>query len=446
MTYLFLDTNIFLHYTFYADIPWEKIIGDDFKLIIAPAVLSELDKHKRHPNAKIATRAKKILIRIEEIQASPESYPLACVLKRPKQETIDRNHLDQKEQDDVILASILDFIEEHEHTDAVVKFITNDTGPRLRSGSLGITALKLPEEYLLTVEKSEERKQIEKLTKENISLKGRIPKLALCFNDKSIFLRRKMEEYREDLDLYVETRFKQMNNTLKPLVYEDPNKKKEKPTKMNTNVSRMSIMEALDNVPSLVNSFNSLSLEQVNEYNEALEEYRKDYRAYLHEKCNYERLIKHSFPLEISLFNTGNTPAEDIDIWIHFPDGFELMNFKDFPNEPKPPRLPYRYKHRYDMGESKSIFGSTVAHINKPTSIPQIYPNEPSIRKTNSYEVKLHYRSLKHFQSHDLDTMIVTFASFDEIISFSIDYRLMVSNIPETVTGKLTVHLDKNSS
>ncbi|RYE05509.1 MAG: hypothetical protein EOP44_04550 [Sphingobacteriaceae bacterium] len=66
MTYLFLDTNIFLHYRAFDEIKWQEQFPDigEYKLIIASVVIDELDKHKQNPNRKLATRAKKILSKI----------------------------------------------------------------------------------------------------------------------------------------------------------------------------------------------------------------------------------------------------------------------------------------------------------------------------------------------------------------------------------------------
>jgi len=442
MTYLFLDTNIFLHYSFFTEIPWKEVIGDDFKLMIAPVVLSELDKHKRHPQTKIANRAKRVLIRIEEIEASPENYPLSCMLKRPKAETFVLNQLDPKEQDDAILASILDFIDQHPY--ATVKFITNDTGPRLRSGSLGLTAVRLPEQYLLAEEKSEDQKLIDKLTKENSILKNRIPKLALLFKDETTFFKREIVEFNEDRQEYVNRKLEERNSGLITLVYEDPKKKQEDLKKASEGKSNERLANLFLN--SQLN-FNMATKEQVSKYNTDLENYRQEYRLYLEKKFKQKKLIKLSFPLEISLFNTGNVPAEDIDIWMHFPDGFNLVSLKDFPKKPKEPALPHRPTSKYDalLAAPMIDIGSIVNNMNRPASIPMpdFNPNRLSIRKTNSYEVELSHPSLKHFQSHKLDPLIVVFGAFKEIINFSIDYKLVVGNMPEPVIGKLNVHIDK---
>ena len=67
MIYIFVDTNIFLHCKFFIEIPWSELFGNPYKIVLAPVVLDELYKHKRNRNSKIASRAKKVLSRIEQM-------------------------------------------------------------------------------------------------------------------------------------------------------------------------------------------------------------------------------------------------------------------------------------------------------------------------------------------------------------------------------------------
>lgn len=68
MKYLFLDTNVLLHFNSYTDVKWNEIIGSpDFTICITPIVIAELDKYKNSPNKKINKKAKTNLNRIEQI-------------------------------------------------------------------------------------------------------------------------------------------------------------------------------------------------------------------------------------------------------------------------------------------------------------------------------------------------------------------------------------------
>src|SRR5690606_14834536 len=66
-------------------------------------------------------------------------------------------------------------------------------------------------------------------------------------------------------------------------------------------------------------------------YFKQCEVYFSDLRAYQQQCC-----------AELNLFvrNEGGAPAEDVDLLIHFPDGFELYTEDDLPEEPEAPRPP----------------------------------------------------------------------------------------------------------
>ena len=58
MKYLFLDTNIFLHFINFEQIPWGNLVDDtEFKIIVSDIVAGEIDKHKDGARGKIQKKA-----------------------------------------------------------------------------------------------------------------------------------------------------------------------------------------------------------------------------------------------------------------------------------------------------------------------------------------------------------------------------------------------------
>ena len=70
-----------------------------------------------------------------------------------------------------------------------------------------------------------------------------------------------------------------------------------------------------------------------------------------------------------------------------------------------------------------------------PSEKPNI--SNPSIKKTNSYDVDINIRKLKHNKIAVLKKMFVTFENYNSIINFSVDYEIRCSNVPNIVSGKL---------
>jgi hypothetical protein len=64
-----------------------------------------------------------------------------------------------------------------------------------------------------------------------------------------------------------------------------------------------------------------------------------------------------------------------------------------------------------------------------------------SIRETNSYEVAWQIPKLRQEFVSSIDPIVLLYD--DEPFSFSIDYRMVADNLPESVSGKLHVIVDK---
>lgn len=64
----------------------------------------------------------------------------------------------------------------------------------------------------------------------------------------------------------------------------------------------------------------------------------------------------------------------------------------------------------------------------------------PTIKKTNSYDVNVHVRSVKHNLNETLDVLWLKYDDMRKAKGFTIDYKIMAANIPQVVTGKLNVN------
>ncbi|MGE9312241.1 hypothetical protein ACLOAU_11360 [Niabella sp. CJ426] len=192
--------------------------------------------------------------------------------------------------------------------------------------------------------------------------------------------------------------------------------------------------------------FNQLTKDQVEEYNKELGQYKLDYRTYLEQRYAWERFVSLSFAIELMISNIGTAPASDIDIWMHFPNGFKLINENDFPEKPNPPKTPYKPKSKFDFDNSalSSFSQRSFLSLGRPQSAPYINPNKPDIRETNSCEVKIPLKSLKHYHSFTIDPLIVVFEALESISNFQIDYRIIVGNLPHPLDGKLNVKVSQH--
>lgn len=437
MKYLFLDTNIFIHFQSYEQIPWREIVEDEYKLIIAPIVLDELDKHKTNPNKKIAGRVKNILPKIEKEQTNIDSTVEVC-LSTPKDDTFNKFNLSKGQQDHALLSAILEFGELHGLNNIV--FISHDTGPRIRARQLGISVIDLDEKYLLTEEDSQEEKELKNLRKENAELKNSLPKLELTFKHGGLFEQVELNPLLQTEEDYSEKELRHIKESYRPFIIENT---KENDAYINTPV----LLENLINNQKRINSLlgiNQPTIEQKEKYNQELKNFYTEHKKIAKEKYEWDKILSNAVLLNLDISNNGTAPANDIDVFLTFPESVKVLFYKNF-TKFKKPKPPYKPKHAGDIDMS----GIGVSFMFNPPTIEYMYIMDKSLKKntlehhnvehSNNDNTIIQYKypnSLKHNLHFSLEPMWVLTKN-----SFKIKYKLLISNYPKQIEGELNINV-----
>lgn len=420
MNYIVLDTNIFLHFRDFDQINWSELIGNNDRciILIPPTVIAELDSHKYNKNQKISKRVKRILPKIEDNLNNPNSsLLLKLLIEKPKDETFDTHRLNKNDQDDSILASIIEFKQKITDNDNLVYF-TYDTGPRLKAKTLSVNCIKISEDYLLPSEPDENEIKNKELQKELNAFKNQAPKIVLEFVEGNEYLKpekKKLIKYKEEAVANF------MDDVKRKYVY----------------LQKTQIEESnLNDILKAANFF-VLSDDQIQRYNSELDMFFERYEKYclsIYENLSY---LNDCVEIKLLIKNDGTAPAEDIDLQLHFPDGFELHTDKKLPKILDEPQPPYKPKNRFDLQHSSNFFPAFP--IINPQPITNIDLSAPIIKKTNSYNVDFHLRTLKHNQSYEFETLYLKFENRDSAENFNIDYKIMIANYPHIIENKLNV-------
>jgi hypothetical protein len=421
MVYIFLDTNIFLEFKPFYEVPWKKIVNDNFKILVPLVVLNELDKHKVGNNRKKIERAKKATKKIEAFIDNGDLYPnLELIYYHPEDNYFTDNGFDKQQQDDRLLATILSYTDKNPENQIIL--ISYDTGVRLRAKQIGLNILKMPEEYLLPAELDEATKQIDKLNKELLLIKNQAPKIVLTFDNRQDFIEAAITENK----LLIDKEFHNLKQRFPTYLT------KSLPKEIKSN-----------NVHEIIDNFSirhaALTDDQITLYNQELDDYKEKYDIYLDKWRIYKEMKDCTVILNIVLNNEGSSPGNDIDIKFHFPDGFELYDRSSYPSEPKKPKEPYRPKNRFDFKFANSYYPDLDFRPHNTPSV-NVYSG-PSIKKTNSYDVRYNINQLKHHHSHSLETLLVVFENYRMAKSFPIDYEITLSNHPTKIMGNLNVKI-----
>lgn len=421
MKYLFLDTNFLLHFKSFDEIDWKSLLNEDeITIVITPTVISELDKHKQHNVSRVRKRARSTLKKIESYfddGITHKKILIEILTTEPKSEIFDSYELEKDVPDDRILASILEF----KIKDKDVCLVSNDSGPRLKAKSRDIEVFKIPSHLQLKSQIDPIEKENQKLKQEIERIKNRLPQLKLLFRNGDDHMTINLEK--------ADIKKPDIDNILK-------NVKKQYPHISPQGTDQKSPFHALAN-------FNQPTPEQINEFNAKLDEFYQEYSFYLKLKHIYEIKKYLTFSIEFDLINFGTAPADDIDIFIHFQDGFELCNPDDVMSKPKEPIPPTKPKNRLDLSGYSAIPNVSHDFFQSPISseIPSF--TKPTIKKTNSYNVEYSVNSLKHGLNEELDQLALTFDSYDSATNFRINYDISCANITEIINGSLDVIVKK---
>jgi predicted ribonuclease YlaK len=112
MKYLFLDTNVFLHYIDIEQINWKHLItnGEDFTIVIPAIVFREIDKIKDSGSGKVQKRAKKISSKIGDIFLENKNLNFPIIkCNDPLSNQFDEMKFNKWINDDWIILCILQF-------------------------------------------------------------------------------------------------------------------------------------------------------------------------------------------------------------------------------------------------------------------------------------------------------------------------------------------------
>jgi len=438
--FVVLDTNTFLHYLSLEQVSWDKLFPDkNVVLFICPLVIRELNKHKDTPRtSKLRDRATAALRKIDAWADSLPPMILRDAVEvrfRIYDSSIEftAHNLVRDIADDHIIATLIELQGEASSTPVIL--LTRDTGLKLKARAHGFSVASLPDSALLPDEVLPSEKKIRELETQVRELQNARPKLRLAFSGGSSNLNLSFQRTEQLAESDIAHRMT------------DLRKKYPKMAELAKAPSSDAVPDYLQGLLSVASGFSAVDSESIRKYNDCLEVFFKDSEEYLEELAAFYEWESRTAAINIILINDGSCPADDIDIFMHFPDGFELFNEDDYEKEPEAPKAPRKPRSILEgAAAGLSLGGFTYRdHLYPPDlghlrlrTIPSNVSG-PTINRTKSYDVKVNVRKAKHGIEEALDVMYLTFEPSAAARGFTIDYAIHASNLPTRVTGKLNV-------
>ena len=433
---VFIDTMVFLHYRFIDEIDLPKILDAKSVTIVIPRItLRELDDHKNgHKLPKIRDRAKRIqksmLDWIENKKPVRQGVSIHNYYKVPSPEYFQKNGLKPDWNDDILIASILQFKEDNSEDEVVL--ITQDIGPRLTANQFNIPVISLSEKDKLSIEPDPVELENKKLKKELAKIKGALPELVLYFSGSN-------EE--ENFKKFVvrppiESDENQINKIMADLKKKHP--KQNPPLREERRVAF-----SKEDLSVFIDDSYNIPLEEYDRYNNELDSFFINYENYVREIWEANDRSKRTIRFELEVRNIGSAPADDVDLYIYFPDGFQLFTIENQPKLPKEPSPPQKPRTRKSLLVQNSPVIQNLSNFNRLSDF-EMSPFY-KLKRTKSYEFTDYYKRIKHGDSVKLTELILVFDSYETAKSFNCDYTFSVANLPGPIKGRLDFIIERST-
>lgn len=428
---VFPDTNYFLHFKSIDQVDWCTVLGaESVMIVIAPVVLRELNTKKDIGyTKKLRQRAASALRRLDAFLDQPRPIRIRSGVELTfceKDPSIDFKtaRLNDKLADDWLVATVLEYRNEFSHDLVVV--VSNDVGLRVKTGAQKIQIVKMPDDYALPDESDPIEVENRELQKKLANLQNKEPKLRLAFEDGSD---------------HIEVTFR------KPPVISE-----EEISQMMMNVRVANPLEAKpESYSGLDLARGGIGPADIDRHNIRLRKFYSDYEDYLRLINTFEAFKGRCFIFDLKLANDGFAPAEDIDVYLHIPDGPVVVEDPNtLPSEPKEPKPPGPLRSAIQeamqaqvesLHETMNRLSSTpLISLPTPSATRALVPRNVSaatIRRTKSFEIHFNVGEVKHNFDEEFEPILLFYESWDAISSFTIKYRLLAGNVGYPVEDKL---------
>lgn len=448
MLYCFLDTNILLQYKTFDEIDWCKELGaKPVTLVIPLEVIDELDRHKNHPSSdRIRKRTRLILGKLFEQKEIRPNVSLLLLDKEPNNSWFESNGFDKDNSDSRIIGTAKWFADEKSQTGSTPDMIlvSEDRGFQLRARSY--KCISLNDSLKLPDEPDPAQAEIKALQKQLTQLQNAQPKLSIGFSgeNSSLLTELTYEIDFEPIALTGEDIRNQVEAKKESLRYNGLTQEVDE--KSDKSEARLTVREMI--ARDLMQRKQHPSKSEVDIYHNAVERYAQNYGIYLASVEQHKIYIKRLKILNFVLANDGSLPAENIDVWIHIPDGLLLESkVRKYPELPTPPDMP---KPKSPADELLRSITPNIPYIphgiygNPQPSLPTPPPTSSlRFRRTNSYEIDLHLDHLKHYFAHTWNSLYIVFEPPVNLPSaMPIEYEITAGNMRDKVAGKLLIRLN----
>ena len=400
--YLVLDTNIYLHFKSYEQIPWEEeLLCKDITFLVPLAVLEEIDRVKDSEKGRVQKRAKAVSSRFGELflEGKPGKYPVQFI-EAPFATEAEKEQYRLDRDDNLILFSIKRTgINTNE-----VCIVSSDNAMLIRAKQMGFRIHQLNEKYRSPVELTKEEKEAKSAIDELNRIRNRqpVPRLFFIGGESSLRIPRPTRvNYEEEVS-------RRMNE----LELKWP-----KMTRQNSHV----ILAG--------QSYMNLSNGQIAAYNTSVERFLTLSEKKIRLEIAHDALNQRMFRFAISMSNLGTAPTGKTNVFIYFPKDIHVFSSVK------------TRRFAYEKPELPSIVPSVKSFF------PYKDCSGPSIELWNldSFEKESEFSTVCEPLNHHLSCKLFEFYIDSATCpDFTIHWKIADAELLDLVSGELRIGFSKD--
>ena len=343
--------------------------------------------------------------------------------------------MDEQKNDHRLIAAILDF-KTNTNGKNEVFFISQDFAPSFTAKGRGIPVFQLDDKLKLADEQSEEEKQIKQLKSKLSIYENTVPQLAIRGADVTSDI---IHITTDDLLCFT---ISEDIPSLEKQRSKFPIRQEIRPVTESEKDTPWGIARELDK-KWRENLWGENAIEKENaeirRYMHDRSKYFEDYAEYLNELD----IIKKKIYVRVSLciVNTGYAPAKNINLYLHFPDGFEMYTEESFPKLPSAPEEPIFPRPPQALLAERLL--PSFSYRDLQLSKPDVWDSF-SLKKTNSYEIEDQYQYIQHGNdiSYEIRDLFLVYESIACLNNFHAEYIFRGENLPEAQRGTINFVFD----
>lgn len=428
---LFLDTNTLLHYPPMAEVDWLRICdAKRVTLMLCLLVIQELDE-KKH-DSRLGERAARA---IREIKASrghevrPKVFVevFNCPL-RPAEFPASLSH---ESGDDQIVHLVMKYREKHPGSEVAV--YSEDYGMCLRCEAHQLSVIE-PDKSMRLPSPLVDQDRKHKATLEELNRwKVRLPKLYVRFADPE-------SEAPDEGPFRLEL--------TKCAELQDPDRalQQERLRLAYLHATGPEDNPAVAERPGDGGPARSAFYERdVDEFKNQLEDYYIQFHSYIIEMNRYREAMCKAFRFAVVVSNDGSSPAQDLDVYLHFPPVLAGMATPELskgrgsvpPEKPEPPSPPWTHWGQLVALQAARVFREP-SFLARGAAAERGPTCDLQGDAQRGFTIEIQIPSLKHYRCERFE-FTGLFKSWEAARPFEVESIIGAANLPERKSIKIPV-------